>query len=282
MSVAEQDKQDSSDLAEMDVHEVQEALADALDAVPQPADDDAEAGQGDVVQLIEDEEMDLPDNPFAGAAALGEHVRMVEALLFAALEPLDEKTIIDRLPEGADVEKALALLQERYDGRGIILQKTGRKWRFVTAPDVAHILEREQIIPRKLSRAALETLAIIAYHQPCTRADIEEIRGVVVSKGSLDQLMELGWVRLRGRREHIPGRPILYGTSQEFLEHFGLESVSHLPGLADLKAAGLLDARLPPDFKVPSPQDGDELDLPEDETETAEFVQDYLDEEQGD
>lgn len=220
--------------------------------------------------------------PFDEAAALGEHVRMVEALLFAAAEPLDMATMAGRLPQGADIEKALEILRERYDGRGILLQKVGRKFRFVTAPDIAPILEKEQIVPRKLSRAALETLAIIAYHQPCTRADIEEIRGVAVSKGSLDQLMELGWVRLRGRRDHVPGRPILYGTSQAFLEHFGLESVSHLPGLADLKAAGLLSARLPAGFQVPTPSDSDEGDDGEGAPDEVDFVQDFIAEDEID
>ncbi len=290
MSASEPGKKSDSDLAEMDAHEVQEALVEALEAIPEECETVAKehSGQGDVIQLSDDQDIDLPENPFAKegavsapfdeAAALGEHVRMVEALLFAAAEPLDIATMAGRLPEGADVEKALEILQERYDGRGILLQKVGRRYRFVTAPDIAPILEKEQIVPRKLSRAALETLAIIAYHQPCTRADIEEIRGVAVSKGSLDQLMELGWVRLRGRRDHIPGRPILYGTSQAFLEHFGLESVSHLPGLADLKAAGLLSARLPAGFQVPTPSDSEEGDDGEGAPEQVDFVQDFIDE----
>jgi segregation and condensation protein B len=294
MSASEPGKKNDSDLAEMDAHEVQEALAEALEAIPEECETlpKESSGQGDVIQLSDDQDIDLPENPFVRdggaqdpfdeAAALGEHVRMVEALLFAAVEPLDIATMAGRMPSGADIEKALEILQERYDGRGILLQKIGRKFRFVTAPDIAPILEKEQIVPRKLSRAALETLAIIAYHQPCTRADIEEIRGVMVSKGSLDQLMELGWVRLRGRREHIPGRPILYGTSQDFLEHFGLESVSHLPGLADLKAAGLLTARLPAGFQVPTPSDSEEGDDGEGAPEQVDFVQDFIDEDEID
>ncbi len=293
MSASKQNVASSEDMAEMDAHEVQEALAEAL-AVPleenisttpnrQDGRQDFGRGQsGDVVQLSEDKDIDLPENPFAEAVDLNEQARAIEAMLFAATGPLDQSTMADRLAEGTDVERALELLQERYQGRGIQLQKVGRKWRFVTAPDVAHVLDKEQIIPRKLSRAALETLAIIAYHQPCTRADIEEVRGVAVSKGSLDQLMELGWVRLRGRRDHVPGRPILYGTSQRFLEHFGLESVSHLPGLADLKAAGLLDARLPPDFTVPTPQDGEGVEGLDEEAAETDFVQDFIeDEEEG-
>ena len=142
--------------------------------------------------------------------------------------------------------------------------------------DVAHILDKERITPRRLSRAAMETLAIIAYHQPCTRADIEDVRGVQVAKGSLDQLLEIGWVKLRGKRRDVPGRPILYGTTDNFLQQFGLESVGDLPGLADLKAAGLLDARLPPGFSVPSPTDGDDEEDEADIGEEAEFAQDFL------
>ncbi|VAW07636.1 Segregation and condensation protein B, partial [hydrothermal vent metagenome] len=151
--------------------------------------------------------------------------------------------------------------------------------RFVTAGDVAHVLEKEKVTPRRLSRAALETLAIIAYHQPCTRADIEDVRGVAVSKGSLDQLLEIGWARLRGKRRDVPGRPTLYGTTEAFLEHFSLETIQDLPGLADLKAAGLLDARLPPGFSVPAPSDADDEEGAED-GEDAEFAQDFLSEEE--
>lgn len=206
---------------------------------------------------------------------LVEHKRMVEALLFAAADPLDEKTIADRLPAGAAVSELIALLAADYEGRGVVLAKVEKKWRFVTAPDVGHVLEKEKVSARKLSRAALETLAIIAYHQPCTRADIEDVRGVQVAKGSLDQLLEIGWVKMRGKRRDAPGRPTLYGTTEAFLEHFGLETVTDLPGLADLKAAGLLDARLPPGFSVPSPVDGE--DEEDDETEeSGEFAQDFL------
>ncbi|PQA86592.1 SMC-Scp complex subunit ScpB [Marinicaulis flavus] len=206
---------------------------------------------------------------------------MVEALLFAAAEPLDEKSIADRLPVGARVAELVAAVAEDYENRGITLKKIDRKWRFVTAPGVAHVLQKEKVTQRKLSRAALETLAIIAYHQPCTRADIEDVRGVQVAKGSLDQLLEIGWVKMRGKRRDVPGRPTLYGTTEDFLEHFGLESVQDLPGLADLKAAGLLDARLPPGFSVPTPADGDDEETDEEE-ESGEFAQDFLEDGEAD
>ena len=208
---------------------------------------------------------------------LAEHKRMVEALLFAAAEPLDEKSISDRLPAGAATALLIEQLAADYEGRGVVISKVEKKWRFITASDVAHVLQKEKTTQRKLSRAALETLAIIAYHQPCTRADIEDVRGVQVAKGSLDQLLEIGWVKMRGKRKDAPGRPTLYGTTEGFLEHFGLETVTDLPGIADLKAAGLLDARLPPGFSVPSPVDGDDED-DDGEDESGEFSQDFLDE----
>ncbi|MEO0879356.1 MAG: SMC-Scp complex subunit ScpB [Pseudomonadota bacterium] len=202
---------------------------------------------------------------------------MIEAILFAASEPLDIKTIAARLPQGVDVRALLDVLAAHYENRGVHVSEVAGKWRFATAPDVSHILETERIEPRRLSRAALETLAIIAYHQPCTRADIEDVRGVAVSKGSLDQLLEIGWVRLRGRRKDAPGRPVLYGTTQSFLEHFGLAGADDLPGLADLKAAGLLDARLPPGFSVPTPSAGDGEDEGEDEDgDGPDFAQDFM------
>ena len=221
------------------------------------------------------------EKPVWTAAQQAEQLRMVEALLFASADALDVKTIAGRLPAGAEVKVLLAALSDQYQNRGIHLQESGGKWRFITAPDVAHILEKEKVEQRKLSRAALETLAIIAYHQPCTRADIEDVRGVAVSKGSLDQLLEIGWVRLRGRRKDVPGRPVLYGTTQGFLEHFTLQSVEDLPGMSDLKAAGLLDARLPPGFAVPTPKsdDGEEDDAESvGEGQEAVFAEDYLEE----
>jgi segregation and condensation protein B len=183
-----------------------------------------------------------------------EDLRLLEALLFASAEPLDEKTLASRLPEGTNVAAALAHLQEDYATRGVNLVRIAGKWTFRTADDLAWLLAREAIEQRKLSRAALETLAIIAYHQPVTRAEIEEIRGVSISKGTLDVLMETGWVRPRGRRK-APGRPVTFGTTEAFLGHFGLEALGDLPGLDELKGSGLFDGRLPADFTMPAPSD---------------------------
>lgn len=203
-----------------------------------------------------------------------EKLRRLEALLFAASEPLDGKALARALEEGDDVEALLAQLQQEYHDRGVALVKVAGKWQFRTADDLSFLLEREQKEQRRLSRAALETLAIIAYHQPVTRAEIEDIRGVATSAGTLDVLMETQWVRPRGRRR-APGRPLTYGTTEDFLSHFGLASIKDLPGLADLKAAGLLDSNLPPDFKVPEPTDvaalmPDELPLTDDGDEEEE------------
>jgi segregation and condensation protein B len=184
----------------------------------------------------------------------GEHLRMVEALLFAAGEPLDEKALATSLPEGADIKALLSELQVLYEGRGVTLLNVGGKWQFRTAPDLAFLLRREKPEQRRLSRAAIETLAIIAYHQPVTRAEIEDIRGVALSKGTIDALMEVGWIKIRGRKR-TPGRPVTYGTTEDFLVHFGLESVSHLPGMDELKAAGFLEAMPPSGLDVPSPSD---------------------------
>lgn len=183
-------------------------------------------------------------------------LRRIEALLFASPEPISEALILDRVP-GPPVRPLLTELQRHYEGRGINLRQVGGRWQFVTAADCAEVLVTHQEARRKLSRPALETLAIIAYHQPCSRAEIEDIRGVSVSKGSLDQLITLGWVKMRGRRD-APGRPLLYGTSQAFLEHFDLQSLGDLPGLQDLKAQGLLEGQLPPGFDVPRPTPIDE------------------------
>jgi segregation and condensation protein B len=170
----------------------------------------------------------------------GDDVRSVEATLFAAEEPLTPEQVADYVGPDVDVAEALAILTEHYAGRGIELVERGGRWHFQTAPDLAHILRREREEPRKLSRAAVETLAIIAYHEPVSRAEIEAIRGVQISKGTLDVLMEAGWVRPAGRRE-VPGRPLTYATTATFLQHFGLGSRRDLPGIDDLKAAGLLD-----------------------------------------
>lgn len=184
----------------------------------------------------------------------GEHLRMIEALLFAASEPLDEKALSSSLPEGANLKALLSELQGLYEGRGVTLVNVAGKWQFRTAPDLAFLLRREKPEQRRLSRAAIETLAIIAYHQPVTRAEIEDIRGVALSKGTLDALMEVGWIKIRGRKR-TPGRPVTYGTTDSFLVHFGLESVSHLPGVDELKAAGFLEALPPSGLDVPSPSD---------------------------
>lgn len=202
-----------------------------------------------------------------------EHVRMAEALLFAAEEPLDENTLAQRLPEGADIPAVMAALAAHYAVRGVNLVSTNGRWWFRTASDLAPILRRERQEQKKLSRAALETLAIVAYHQPVTRAEIEGIRGVSVAKGTLEVLLETGWVRLRGRRR-TPGRPVTFGTTQAFLEHFGLETIGDLPGVDELKAAGLLDARLPDGLDVPVPSD--DPGLREDEDELGEDPLDFL------
>ncbi len=267
------DAESGRDFKELDAHEAQVALAEELGVETEelePVSENDEETQ---------EEAEAAPAPVEWSDEdLAEHQRMVEALLFAAAEPLDESTIAGRLPAGADIAAIIGRLAEDYENRGVNLRQIDKKWRFVTAGDVAHVLEVEKVAPRRLSRAALETLAIIAYHQLCTRADIEDVRGVQVAKGSLDQLLEIGWVKMRGKRKDVPGRPTLYGTTEDFLQHFGLETVTDLPGLADLKAAGLLDARLPPGFSVPSPVDGDDVDEA-DEAEEGEFVQDFHEDE---
>jgi segregation and condensation protein B len=193
---------------------------------------------------------------------LREATRIAEALLFAASEPMEEGEIARRLAEGTDLGLVMTRLREDYAQRGINLVRVGRKWLFRTAADLGWILSRQRSDEKKLSRAALETLAIVAYHQPVTRHEIEDIRGVAISKGTLDVLLETGWVRLRGRRR-APGRPITYGTTEQFLLHFGLEQIGDLPGLEELKGAGLFDGRLPQGFGVPQPSDA--LELREDE-----------------
>ena len=183
------------------------------------------------------------------------NLRIVEALLFASSEPLGGAEMATYLSDGADVEAVLTALAERYEGRGVNLVRRGDKWAFRTAEDLGFLLRREHEESRTLSRASLETLSIIAYHQPSTRAEVEEVRGVATGKGTLDLLMEAGWVRMRGRRR-TPGRPVTYGTTDAFLDHFGLESLADLPGLEELKGAGLLSNRLPASMQVPLPFDG--------------------------
>ncbi len=191
------------------------------------------------------------------------HLRMLEAILFAASEPLSNKQLAERMPEGIELDALLHELQTAYAGRGVNLRRTEELWAFRTAEDLAFVLKREVVQEKKLSRAAIETLAVIAYHQPVTRAEIEEIRGVSLSRGTLDVLLEAGWVRLRGRRR-APGRPVTFGTTPDFLDHFGLELIGDLPGLADLKAAGLLDAIISADDEEPRPTDDEELQEDED------------------
>jgi segregation and condensation protein B len=215
---------------------------------------------GEVAQLF--------DRPDAAPRLDPEALRVAEALVFAAAEPLDESAIASRLPKGADVAAIMGELQRFYADRGVQLVRVARKWAFRTAIDLSWLLSRDDVEPRKLSRAAIETLAIIAYHQPVTRADIEDVRGVAVSKGALDVLMEAGWVRMRGRRRS-PGRPITYGTSQAFLIHFGLDSIGDLPGLDELKGAGLFDGKLPSGFGVPLPSDAPGLADDEDPLEAT-------------
>jgi segregation and condensation protein B len=210
---------------------------------------------------------DEPDNAVQPRA---EELRLLEAMLFASAEPLDEKSLAARLPQGTNVREALVQLQEEYATRGVNLLRIGGKWTFRTANDLSWLLSKETVETRKLSRAAIETLAIIAYHQPVTRAEIEELRGVSTSKGSVDVLLETGWIRPRGRRKS-PGRPLTYGTSEAFLSHFGLDAVGDLPGLEELKGAGMLDGRLPPGFSVPVPSDDPALREDEDPLEPGDL-----------
>ncbi len=200
-----------------------------------------------------------------------QNLRMVEALLFASAEPVAAEDLAARLPEGADLAGLLAELKDTYSTRGVNLVQVAGKWSFRTAGDLSFLLAREAVEQRRLSRAALETLAIIAYHQPVTRADIEEIRGVATSSGTLDVLLESGWIRMRGRRK-APGRPITYGTTEAFLTHFGLDAVSDLPGVDELKAAGLLDSRVPANFSVPEPHATEDLAPDEDPLDEADLL----------
>ena len=189
-----------------------------------------------------------------------DNLRVLEALLFAASEPLDAESMKARLPKGSNLNKLLSLLKAQYENRGVNLVKTGNKWSFKTAQDLSSMMKKEKIVQRKLSKAATETLSIIAYHQPVTRAEVEDIRGVHFSPGTLDVLMELNWVRPIGRKK-APGRPIIYGTTERFLEYFQLEQVSDLPGLEELKAAGLLESRLPPNLDIKEPQEVDQSQI---------------------
>ncbi|MGA0616017.1 SMC-Scp complex subunit ScpB [Paracoccus sp. KR1-242] len=206
----------------------------------------------------------MPPRPTASLSLI-EQERMIEAILFASAEPLSLRAISSRLPDGCDVAEALETLRARYQGRGVQLGRVGDSWAFRTAPDLGFLMQEATVESRGLSRAATETLAIIAYHQPVTRTEIEEIRGVALSRGTLDQLIELDWVRV-GRRRQTPGRPATFIVTETFLDHFGLESARDLPGLAELRAAGLLESR-PPAAAMPvvaGDDDADGMVLPQD------------------
>jgi len=219
---------------------------------------------------VEVSEADNGGEPEMASEARPEELRLLEALLFAASTPLDEKTLARHLPAGVDLRASLKRLQIEYAARGVNLVHIGNTWSFRTANDLAWLLTHEAVEPKKLSRAAIETLAIIAYHQPVTRAEIEEIRGVSAAKGTLDVLLETGWIRPRGRRK-APGRPLTYGTTADFLSHFGLEALGDLPGLDDLKGSGLFDGTLPAGFDVPEPSDDPALRPDEDPLEPGDL-----------
>ena len=201
------------------------------------------------------------------APPMAEQERMVEAILFASADPVTVRDLAGRMPHGCDPAEALVHLRKRYEGRGVRVLRVGDAWAIRTAPDLGFLMQKETVEVRKLSRAAIETLAIISYHQPVTRAEIEEIRGVSVSRGTVDQLIEMEWIRF-GRRKMTPGRPVTFVVTQEFLDHFGLESARDLPGLKELRAAGLLDNRPPPGAVLAAGQDEDDDD--EDQSELFE------------
>jgi len=217
----------------------------------------------DTSDNIADETDETTEVPAPQVPDHGEAMRIAEALLFASAEPLSVDDLAGRLPEGADVGAIIEDLTAHYAGRGVNLVRVAGRFAFRTASDLAFVLARNVVEQRKLSRAAMETLAIVAYHQPVTRAEIEEIRGVATSKGTLDTLLETGWIRLRGRRK-APGRPVTYGTTPGFLEHFGLDAIEDLPGLEELKGAGFIEGRVPPDLSVPVPSDDQTLREDED------------------
>ena len=202
--------------------------------------------------IVEDKDQAETERSGVRGIAFAEAKRMAEALVFASAVPISSKALAERLPDGVDVRAVMEELKEDYAPRGVNLVRVEDHWAFRTAGDLSFLMSRDQVQQKKLSRAALEMLAVIAYHQPVTRAEIEEIRGVETSKGTLDLLLETGWVKMRGRRR-TPGRPVTYGTTLEFLDHFGLEELRDLPGLDELKGAGLLSTRMPSNFSVPQP-----------------------------
>lgn len=249
---------------------------------PEPASDDVSPQDASTPQ--DDPSVNAQSEVETGPALVTIHpsaenrekLRILEALLFAAAEPLDLRTLGEQFEDGEDLTALLEELQANYAGRGVHLRQIGGCWAFRTAEDLGYLLEKHTVEQRRLSRAALETLSIIAYHQPTTRAEIEEIRGVSTSKGTLDVLLETGWVKLRGRRR-APGRPVTYGTSPAFLEHFGFESIGDLPGMSELKGAGLLSSNLPPNFVMPIPTDLPDLTEEEDPLEDEDEADDSPD-----
>ena len=216
-----------------------------------------------VTQEPEEKEESLFEAP-----PLAEQERMVEAILFATAEPITVRELEARLPHGCDAAEALVYLRKRYEGRGVQVMKIGEAWAMRTAADLGFLMQKETVETRKLSRAAIETLAIIAYHQPATRAEIEEIRGVSVSRGTVDQLLEMEWIRF-GRRKMTPGRPVTFVVTQHFLDHFGLENARDLPGLKELRAAGLLENR-PSPSAMPGPEVEEEDETVEGQSELFE------------
>ncbi|PKP75093.1 MAG: SMC-Scp complex subunit ScpB [Alphaproteobacteria bacterium HGW-Alphaproteobacteria-6] len=217
-----------------------------------------------------------PEKSLFAAPPMAEQERMVEAILFAAADPVTVAELAARMPHGADPAEALAALRRRYEGRGVTIQRIGDAWAIRTAPDLGFLMHKETVETRKLSRAAIETLAIIAYHQPVTRAEIEEIRGVAVSRGTIDQLLELDWIRF-GRRRMTPGRPVTFVVTEGFLDHFGLESARDLPGLKELRAAGLLESRPLPGSVLPGGADDggeDDGDDPAEDPDQDELFED--------
>lgn len=233
-------------------------IDDVEDQIPQ---DDA---------VIETQPASQTEGGEGQAATRPEELRLLEALLFASTEPLDQSALAKRMPDGVNIKEALAQLQADYAMRGVNLVRIANKWTFRTAGDLSWLMTRETTETRKLSRAAIEVLAIVAYHQPVTRAEIEDIRGVITSKGTLDVLLETGWIKPRGRRK-TPGRPLTFGTTESFLSQFSLEALGDLPGLEELKGTGLLDSRLPSGFSVPNPSDDPQLREDEDPLEDGEL-----------
>ena len=220
-----------------------------------------------MAEVTEEKEESLFEAP-----PIAEQERMIEAVVFAASQPITVRELELRLPHGSDAAEALVHLRKRYEGRGVQLVRIGDGYAMRTAPDLGFLMERETTETRKLSRAAIETLAIIAYHQPVTRAEIEEIRGVSVSRGTVDQLLEMEWIRF-GRRRMTPGRPVTFTVTDVFLDHFGLESARDLPGLKELRSAGLLDSRLPPSSMPGAAAEEDEDDLPLNEGDQSELFE---------